>query len=33
LVINANQPAADVCRIAVEAVAQIRGTRSIGTVS
>ena len=33
LVINANQPAADVCRIAVEAVAQIRGMRSIGTVS
>jgi predicted kinase len=33
LVINANQPAEDMCRIAVEAVAQIRGIRSIASVS
>jgi predicted kinase len=33
LVINANQPAADVCRIAVDAVAQFRGVRSISSVS
>jgi predicted kinase len=33
LVINANQPAADVCRIALDAVAQIRGVRNISSVS